>query len=161
MKLKRRLVLSLGMVALLGAFAGPNGVDARSTAGSPEDFVLASFDVFNSPFGVIAESGPAFGVIAESGPAGENPRGRLTVQGQKGKVDCLLVHGHEALVIGDLPGKHFVITLILRDNRPGPDELVLFDGRDVRPPRQCGSWDGTHGAPGTPVSGDIWVHNAH
>src|SRR5439155_17405702 len=133
MKLKRRLVLSLGMVALLGAFAGPGGVDARSTAGSPEDFVLASFDVFNSPFGV----------IAESGPAGENPRGRLTVQGLKGKVDCLLVHGHEALVIGDLPGKHFVITLILRDNRPGPDELVLFDGRDVRPPRQCGSWDGT------------------
>src|SRR6266849_4917830 len=43
MKLKPRLVLSLGMLALLGAFAGPGGVDARSTAGCPGDFVLASF----------------------------------------------------------------------------------------------------------------------
>ena len=147
--MKQRLVLSLAVLTLLSAIAGAGGVDARAT-GPHHDFVLASFDAFNTHFFV----------NAVSGPAGENPQGRLTYAFLETKVDCLAVHGREALVIADIPSYFFVITLVLRDNRPGTDELVLLDARQGSSPRRCPGFGGTHGRPGTPVSGDINVHNA-
>jgi hypothetical protein len=62
-------------------------------------------------------------------------------------------------VIADIPQWFFVITLILRDNRHGTDELVLLDARQGWSPRRCPGFDGSD-APGTPVSGDINVHDA-
>ncbi len=151
--MRRRILLSVGVVMLLAAIAGAGGVDARSSAGPPGDFVLASFD---------DQYGMHVWLSAWSGPAGEEATGRFetSIPWLNAKVDCLAVHRHEALVIGDNRQGYFVVTLLLRDNHPGPDELLIVDVRQGSSPRRCPPFDGTDGRPGTPVSGDIWVHDA-
>ena len=153
--MKRRILLAVGVLTLLSATVGAGGIDARSAAAGPaDDFVLASFD---DPY-----QGHFF-VNVWSGPAGENPQGWLWTEWPTRKaikVDCLAVHGHEALVIADIPSYFFVITLLVRDNYPGTDELLFVDGRQGSSPRRCPRFHGTNGYPGTPVSGDINVHDA-
>ncbi len=149
-----RIILSVVVVTLLSAIAGPGSVGARSATGSANDFVLASFD---------DQYATHFFINAWAGPGGENPQGlvRTTWPTRKAiKVDCLAVHRHEALVIADIPSYFFVITLLVRDNYPGTDELLFVDGRQGSSPRRCPRFHGTNGYPGTPVSGDINVHDA-
>jgi hypothetical protein len=151
--MKRRILLSVGVLTLLSATAGAGGIDARSAAGPPSDFVLASFD---------DQYATHYFLNAWSGPAGEKSRGRLvtSISWLKANVDCLAVHRHEALVIGDNRKGYFVVTLLLRDNEPGPDELLSIEVRQGTSPRRCPPFDGTDGWPGTPVSGEINVHDA-
>jgi hypothetical protein len=149
--MRRRIVLSVSVLTLVSALGGAGGFDARSAAPA-NDFVLASFfDQYNTHFWV----------NAWSGPAGENPQGLVKVAlFPKARVDCLVVHGREALVIADIPKWFFVITLLLRDVRRGPDEVVFIDARQGSSPDECPTFDGTDGNPGTQVSGDINVYDA-
>ena len=149
--MKRRIVLSFAALTLASAIVGAGGIDARSTAGSASDFVLASFD----------DGTTHHFITAWSGPAGGKAQGVFltSIPWLKGEVRCLGVHRHEALVIADNRELRFVVMLALRDNRPGPDELLWVDFREGSAPRPCPPFDGTDGRPGTPVSGDVWVHD--
>jgi hypothetical protein len=151
--MKRRILLSVGVLMLLSATAGAGGIDARSTAGPANDFVLASF---------VDQYATHYFINAWSGPAGGKARGSFetSISFFRGNVDCLAVHRHEALVIADNREHRFVVTFLLRDNRHGPDELLFVDVRQGSSPRQCPPFDGTDGYPGTPVSGVINVHDA-
>ena len=156
--MKRRSLLAVALLTLLNATAGVVGVDARSAAGTANDFVFASFDDDQG-------SGAHFFINAWSGPAGEHAQGRMLTSWPPTKgpirVDCLAVRGHEAYVIADIPSYFWVITLLLRDKHPGPDEVIFIDEHQGSSPRICpGFGDIPHGLPGRPASGFIRVHDA-
>ena len=150
--MKVRLIVTVAVLTVLSAIAGAGSIDARSAAEPTNDFVLAWFN----------DHGTQYFINASSGPAGGKADGAFatSIPWLKGKVRCLAVHRHEALVIADNRAGYFVVTLLVRDNNPGPDELLFADLRQGRRPRHCPPFDGTDGYPGTPVSGDIRVHDA-
>jgi hypothetical protein len=151
--MRQRVVLLFAALMLASATVGVGGIDARSTTGTTaSDFAFASFD---------DQFGTHFLITAWNTGAGGKARGvfQTSIEWLQGNVRCLAVHRHDALVIANNHELRLVITVALRDVRHGPDELLWVDSREGSAPRPCPyPWDG--GPAGTPVSGDIWVHDA-
>ena len=151
MKLRITITISVLFLTVLSAIGGAAG--ARSAAGSPSDFIRASFDDQYDIHWVVK---------ARSVSAGARAHGFVETSSILfGNVVCLVVHEHEALVTVFNREIRLVFLFTLRDNHPGPDEFlwIRFYESSFRP--KCEPFDGTHGYPGTPVSGYITMHDAH
>jgi YVTN family beta-propeller protein len=145
--------------------------DAIAITPKPTQWPTGDFMVGNGSFGKpkISFSVTAWAPADQQSPVeGVLRFWRGSVQGSfggnfNGVVDCLNVQGNEAAIVAldGINGYLVVVKLVLRDNAPGPDEVISFEVTSTTP------WDYhipdcsfTPGQPAQwPLKGDVNIHD--
>jgi len=156
---------------------GNPGQSIRAAAGGaiaitprPTRWPTGDFMVGNGSFGKpkISFSVTAWTQADQQGPVEGVLQFRHSVQGWcggdfEGFVECLNVQGNEAAIVAlnGINGLFVVVKLVLRDNAPGPDEVISLEVTETTPwDYQLPDCSFTPGQPAQwPLKGDVNIHD--